>query len=193
VRVRDSRLRLYFISVDLGLDMEPFLRSLDRSPGGLILALAGLVLVLSVSMGVLAVNVRNLRRRWTSLMSEANGQNLETLLERHLVERQSFEDRLTDSRERVETLERKMRSAKRYVGLVKYDAFDDVGGNQSFALAFYDEEGNGVVLTSQVGREGCRVYGKSLANGKAERHLSTEEEMAIEQGTAVRSRPRISP
>jgi len=172
--------------------MDSFILSLDRSPGALIVVLLCTVLLMAVVMTVQAVTARNWRRRWTSLMSESSGSDLAELLERHLDERKSTEERLTDARERVETLERKMRSAKRYIGLVKYDAFEDVGGSQSFALAFYDEEGNGVVVTSQVGREGCRVYGKSLVNGKSERHLSTEEEMAIEQGTESRSRPRIS-
>ena len=155
----------------------------------LTIVVVGLLLVVTAQ----GIRLKKLRGRWSSLMSESSGANLEALLERHMFERESTEERLNDAQDRLTTLERKMRSSKRYVGLVRYDAFDDVGGSQSFALAVYDEEGNGVVVTSQVGREGCRVYGKPLINGKSERHLSAEEEMAIEQASASRSRPRISP
>lgn len=173
--------------------MDQLLKNLDRSPGAVSLVLIVAVIGLVVAVIAQGLLLKRVRGRWASLMAEASGENLESILERHMVERQSTEERLGDAHERIGTLERKMRSSKRYAGLVRYDAFEDVGGNQSFALALYDEEGNGVIITSQVGREGCRVYGKPLLNGKSERHLSSEEEMAIEQATASRSRPRISP
>ena len=81
---------------------------------------------------------------------------------------------------RIEDLERRIKSAKRYAGVVRFDAFDDIGGEQSFALAIYDEEGNGAIVTSLVGRDSCRVFCKKLAGGDAEQELSTEERKAIE-------------
>lgn len=173
--------------------MDPVVQNLNRSPGGAVLVLFCLCLALAVATVLQAVALRNQKRKWASLMTGSSGENLEDLLRRHFEDRQGIEERIHDAQERVSTLERKMRSAKRYAGLVRYDAFDDVGGSQSFAFALYDEEGNGVVITSQVGREGCRVYGKTLVNGKSERHLSKEEEMAIDEASSKRSRPRISP
>lgn len=78
-----------------------------------------------------------------------------------------------------------MESAKRYLAVVRYDAFDDVGGEQSFAFAMYDERGDGAVITSQVGRADCRVYAKQLKRGEADRELSREERSAIEQAAAL--------
>lgn len=173
--------------------MDQLVQNLNRAPGGMVLALLVLSLVLCISTVFLALSHRNAKKRWSSLLEGTDGTNLEDLLRRHFEDRAALEDRLHDAQDRVDTLERKMRSAKRYAGLVRYDAFDDVGGSQSFAFALYDEEGNGAVITSQVGREGCRVYGKMLVNGKSERHLSKEEEMAIDEASSKRSRPRISP
>jgi hypothetical protein len=65
------------------------------------------------------------------------------------------------------------------LGLVRYDAFEDVGGSQSFALAIYDENGDGAILTSIVGRADCRVYAKPLVKMQSERKLSQEEQRAI--------------
>lgn len=173
--------------------MEQIVNFINNSPGSAILTLVVLFVFLAIFTIWQTVQAKKLRSKWAALLTGNTSVNLEVLLERHLVELQVIQDQVHDSCERIETLEKKIRSAKRYVGLVKYDAFEDVGGSQSFSLAIYDEEGNGSVLTSLVGREGCRVYGKVLVNGKSDRHLSTEEEMAIEQATSARSRPRISP
>lgn len=93
---------------------------------------------------------------------------------------------------RIQHLEDDMLSAKRFVGLVRYDAFEDVGGNQSFALAVYDSEGNGAVLTSLVGRQDCRVYCKPLMNGRSERDLSREEQRAISEAQSTGPKTIVS-
>lgn len=173
--------------------MAPFVKFLESNAGVALVALAALCLVLATLVAVQFVRSRRLERRWKTLLSGADGNSLESMLHSHFAEREDAIERLRDAQERIEVLERKMRTAKRYAGLVNYDAFEDVGGSQSCSLALYDEEGNGVVLTSQVGREGCRVYGKGLVHGRSERHLSREEQAAIEQATEARPRPRISP
>jgi Protein of unknown function (DUF4446) len=73
----------------------------------------------------------------------------------------------------------------RHVALVRYDAFEDVGGRLSFSCAMLDDKGNGVVLTSINGRQETRVYAKSVADGRSSYNLSSEEEEAIRQARAV--------
>jgi hypothetical protein len=67
----------------------------------------------------------------------------------------------------------------RRVGLLRYDAFEDVGGRLSFSCALLDERGNGVVLTSINGRQETRVYAKPVSGGASSHNLSMEEEEAI--------------
>ncbi|MGH2681015.1 MAG: DUF4446 family protein [Actinomycetota bacterium] len=67
----------------------------------------------------------------------------------------------------------------RNVALLRYDAFEDVGGRLSFSCALLDERGNGVVLTSINGRQETRVYAKPVANATSSHNLSLEEEEAI--------------
>ncbi len=172
--------------------MERLLTLLDRSPGVALLALAVLVVLLGLGLLLQWRRAERFRRRWDTLLEGAGEAPLATMLEEHLRERTAVAGRLDDAERRLDVLDTKMRSAKRYVGLVRYDAFPDIGGHQSFALAVYDEEGNGVVVTSQVGREGCRVYGKPLHQGKPDRHVSAEEEQAIELAGHLRARPRIT-
>ncbi|MCW5936089.1 MAG: DUF4446 family protein [Fimbriimonadaceae bacterium] len=176
-----------------GLSMDGLLQNLNQAPGAAIGVLACVVLVLTLVVVFQAVANNALRRRWSGLMKGSDGESIEGVLERHLEERERLRVELDDARERVDVLERKMRTAKRYMGLVRYDAFEDVGGEQSFALALYDEEGNGTVLTSQVGRTDCRVYAKAIVHGRNDRHLSSEEQSAIEIAGTQRTQPRIHP
>lgn len=65
------------------------------------------------------------------------------------------------------------------VGLLRYDAYEDVGGQMSFSCALLDERGDGVVVTSINGRQDTRVYAKPVRGGSSEHNLSEEEEDVI--------------
>jgi hypothetical protein len=71
-----------------------------------------------------------------------------------------------------------------HVGLVRYDAFEDVGGRLSFSCAMLDDHGTGVVMTSINGRQDTRVYAKPIVDGRSQYNLSIEEEEAIRQALA---------
>jgi hypothetical protein len=80
--------------------------------------------------------------------------------------------------------EEMIEGAVRRVGVVRYDAFEDVGGRLSFSCAMLDERGNGVVMTSINGRQDTRVYAKPIVDGGSRYNLSIEEEEAIRQALA---------
>jgi uncharacterized protein DUF4446 len=82
----------------------------------------------------------------------------------------------TDNRQQV-----MIEGGVRRVGVLRYDAFEDVGGRLSFSCALLDEHGTGVVLTSINGRQETRVYAKPVTAGASTYNLSREEEEAIRQ------------
>lgn len=68
------------------------------------------------------------------------------------------------------------------VGMVRFNPFKDVGGDQSFAIALLNGKNSGLTISSLYGREGARIYSKSIIEGKSEKYPLTEEEKeAIEQ------------
>jgi hypothetical protein len=75
----------------------------------------------------------------------------------------------------------------RNVGLVRFDAFEDMGGRLSFAVALLDEEGTGVVLSSINGRNETRIYAKPVERGASHITLSDEETEAIHRALGVRA------
>lgn len=62
------------------------------------------------------------------------------------------------------------------VGMIRFNPFKDLGGDQSFAIAFLNGKNNGLVFSSLYTREGTRVFSKSVRGGKSEKHPLTEEE-----------------
>lgn len=71
------------------------------------------------------------------------------------------------------------RRSLQHVGLVRFDAFEDMGGRLSFSAALLDIDGNGLVLTSINGRNETRMYAKPVEHGVSKYHLSDEEQAAI--------------
>ena len=100
---------------------------------------------------------------------------------------------------RVAALERKARRrsaagaatpgelALQQVGLVRYQAYHDVGGDHSFALALLDARGSGVVVNSLYHRDRCRVYAKPVHDWRSAITLTDEEQAAIEEARAAES------
>jgi hypothetical protein len=127
----------------------------------------------------LFIRVRRLSGTYLSLTAGLEKRSLESVLRVYMKS-------LQETAERVELLERlaqeiqdRLSFSVRCVGLVCFDAFDDVGGKLSFALALLDDHRNGVVISHLYGRHESTTYIKEVTNGVATRQLTREEERAI--------------
>lgn len=87
-------------------------------------------------------------------------------------------------RQEVAALRLEAADALRHLAVVRYDAFDDMGGKLSWSAAILDDHGNGVVITSIHGRSDARTYAKSVAGWSCEQQLSPEEDDAIRHARA---------
>jgi hypothetical protein len=156
----------------------------------------GILSLLTVILTILVVRNTLLLRatlaRFGKLLETDSNSNLEQLLLEHLDKREELQKNVQDIEGRVTGLERKVQKSKRHVGLVRYDAFPDIGGHQSFAIAIYDDNGDGAVVSSIIGRADCRVYGKPILNGKAERNLTNEEQQAIYEAVSTAPKSFLS-
>ncbi len=87
---------------------------------------------------------------------------------------------LAGLRESVEALRSEAEGSLKHVGVVRYDAFGDMGGRLSWSLALVNERGNGFVLSSITGRSDSRTYAKGVSAWAGEQTLSAEEDEAIQ-------------
>lgn len=160
--------------IDLNAVLDPYL-------GLIVVVLSVLLLIVVAALIAQSRRVAHLDRRLRRLTQGEGGRSLEALLDAHLqrVERMSRDvDALTA---RAAVLETGSQHAFTRVGLVRFNPFEDTGGNQSFALALLDAREDGIVISSLHARGATRMYAKAMAGGRPEAALSDEEAKAVEQ------------
>jgi hypothetical protein len=152
----------------------------------LILALLGAAVILFVLVIWLWLRQRALFRFHNGIADQAGRVDLPRILEAHQRDLRRLSDLDAAHKERDDEIDGRLRAAVQRVGLVKFDAFDDVGGGLSFSLALLDDKGNGVVISNLYGRTDSTVYIKDVSRGGSSHELTPEEKEAISRAV-VRS------
>jgi len=141
--------------------------------------LAGVVLVLLVINIYLLFRVHALSNRLKAMLRSTRVENIEELLLSLIEELTEFSKTAEQIKLEHQKLSKSVKKALQRVGAVRFSAFDDTGGDQSFALALLDDEGNGTVLNSLYHRDMCRIYMKPITNWASPYALTDEEQEAI--------------
>jgi hypothetical protein len=128
--------------------------------------------------------VRRLGGRLETLTQGSDEQSFEAVLGRSLERVQQAIHDVDAVAARATVIERDLQGTFGRAGLVRFNPFEDTGGNQSFALALLDGRGDGFVVSSLHARAGTRVYAKAISNGRSEAALSDEESEALRQALA---------
>jgi len=137
------------------------------------------VLVLLLLTLVQSRRIGRLRTRLDRLTRGADDADLGAVLDAHLEKVFAVVRELDDLSARATVLEAAGRRAIQRVGLVRFNPFEDTGGNQSFAMALTDAAGNGFIVSSLHSRTGTRVYAKAINDGRSDGALSDEEQAAL--------------
>lgn len=144
-----------------------------------------IIVVLAISL-VLLIKVNQTTQRYRTFMRG----NTRANLEEHLF---NYSKEVNEASEKMDTLiktqielNHTLKGCIQNIGVVRFDAYDDTGGQLSFALALMDGYGNGMVVSSLHGRDNSHVYAKPIRRGVSAYPLSQEEEQAIEQ--AIRNK-----
>jgi hypothetical protein len=149
------------------------------------IVLAVAVVVLLVLVAILFRRASAFERRFASLTRGEEGKSLEAILDAHLDKVYAVAREVDDLSARSAVLEQAQRRSFQRIGLVRFNPFEDTGGNQSFALALLDQAGDGFVVSSLHARAGTRVYGKAISRGTSEANLSDEESEALRLALAM--------
>ena len=149
------------------------------------IALTVLVVVGVVWVLDLQARLRRMQRRNESLFAEEEDASVAAALKSlaaRLSETSACTEQLMTRTQRIDTT---LAHVVQGVGLVRFRAFQDTGGDQSFALALLDGEGDGVVISALYGRGATRVYAKPIQEWVSPKMLSEEEEKAVAQARLV--------
>lgn len=151
--------------------------------GYLLVGMAAVILILLIVIILLIVQIvkiGKLRKRMDKFMTGKDGQSMEEDIARLFADNQLLKQNMDENKKDIGTLFKKMESAYQRMGLVKYDAFNQMGGQLSFCLALLDENNNGFIINSVHSAEGCYSYTKEIKLGKSDISLGTEEAEALE-------------
>lgn len=140
-----------------------------------------------VALGIAAMTTRRQRRlarEYAELMTGADGTDLSAALLALTRRTGDAERRLTSLEAVARAADDRLRGAVQHVRVLRYSAFADAGGDQSFAVAMLDDAGSGVVMSSLVSRTGARVFAKPVIEGRSTYPMTTEEERVVAEASA---------
>ncbi len=145
-----------------------------------------LLVALLIWIGFLSFRFNKLQRQMFTLTSGAEEVDVLEAVSEHIrkvEEAGRRQDRIIREQQRInERLGRTLQN----VGLVRYNAFGDIGGELSFSLSLLSDEGDGIVLSNIRGRNESMVYAKRIERGRSKVTLSEEEEEAVSRAMGQR-------
>lgn len=148
--------------------------------------IAGMAVLLIVMLALLIITMgrlKKLSRSYKNFMRGKDAESLEDAIVKRFEEIDKLKIENEENREQIKNIAQDMLLAYQKVGIMKYDAFQGMGGKVSFALALLDKNNNGFVINSMHNRENCYTYIKEIIDGKSYITLSEEEKKAV--NTAV--------
>lgn len=138
--------------------------------------------VLLIAFLVVSVKISKLNKKYRDFMQKlGNGKNIEEDLENYMYRVDRVEKQNGEINSIIKGLDKDLEKCIQKIGIVRYNAFKDVGSDLSFTLALLDENNDGVVLNGIYSREMSNIYAKPVENGKSSYTLSEEEQEAIKK------------
>lgn len=157
------------------------LAKIGIDPAFIFLFLLILIVVLFVLYISVNMKYERLKTSYSSFMRGKDGKNLEESILTKFAEIDAVVKITKQNRQDVKELMRTVDRNFQRVGIVKYDAFNEMGGKLSFAIAMLDGNNSGWVLNAMHSREGCYTYVKEIVKGESYVELSEEEAVALDK------------
>lgn len=153
--------------------------------GVIVLLLIVLVIILAIMTVSMSLRLTRLNQKYKSFMKGREGQSLEKLFSARFKEIDRMTKKNDINQKEIGVLKRVLGKTLNKYGIVKYDAFDDVGGKLSFVLAMLDENNTGFILNAIHSRDNCFLYIKEIVKGESYIMLSEEEVDALRQAVSM--------
>ena len=152
-----------------------------------VLVLAILTVALLSTTIILLVKVNSLTKKYNAFMKGSDGLSLESTVLTRFKEIDILKEESKYTAEKLNIACETLITAYQKIGIVKYDAFKEMGGKLSFSLCLLDDENNGFILTSMHTREGCYTYVKEIIKGESFVVLAAEERRVLEEAKNKRN------
>lgn len=159
--------------------MSAIFENIGIDPGIIIIILLIIVIILIGSMISYSLRLSRLERKYKMFMKGSDAQSLEKTFMRKFAQIDRLYEAKENHEQTIKSIVKNFRVIFSKYGVEKYDAFDDVGGKLSFALALLDKENTGLILNAVHSRDNCFLYLKEIVKGESYVMLSQEEVEAL--------------
>lgn len=162
---------------------------LDANMEFVLIGAAAAALVLMILLVITIVNlvqISKLRKKYKKFMTGSDAASLEETIAAHLNEIDGLISSNNANKENIEKLQSQTQFTFQKLGLVKYDAFQEMGGKLSFSLCLLNEKDDGFIINAMHTREGCYTYIKEIISGNCVIILSDEEREALDMAKAYK-------
>ncbi len=149
-------------------------------PGYYILGMAVLLLIMLILLIVQINKTSKLQKKYAKFMRGRDVKSLEKELIGLFEDNKFLKTTAEKNKSDIKNIYKRLESTFQKVGLVKYDAFNQMGGQLSFSLAILDENDNGFIMNSVHSAEGCYSYTKEIKQGECALTLGDEEKQALD-------------
>ena len=144
-----------------------------------------LLFLIQVLLFVLLMNVNmkynRLKTSYASFMKGKDGKTLEESVLDRFEDIESLMEMAKKNKQDIKDITRKIEGDYQKLGIVKYDAFHEMGGNLSFALTMLDGNNNGWIINAMHSRDGCYTYIKEIVKGESYIELAEEEAESLDR------------
>lgn len=158
-----------------------YLMSYGIEPAYIMIGISAVLILLIIMYLVCIVKMKKLRKAYNCFMKGKDMESMEEVLMKQFDRIEVLEEADREKRKEINSLKILMQKSYQKAGLVKYDAFREMSGKLSYALALLDQNDNGVIVTSMYSRDGCFSYAKEVIMGESKINLSEEEQEALEK------------
>ena len=157
------------------------LSTLGIDPGIIFIVMLILIIVLFVLYFRVSMNYNRLKNSYNTFMKGKDGKTLENSLKEKFEEVEAVLKITKQNRQDIKEMSRILRRNFHKFGIVKYDAFNEMGGKLSFAIAMLDGNNSGWIINAMHSREGCYTYIKEIIKGESYIELAEEEAEALDK------------
>lgn len=166
--------------------MEIF-KILRLDMGWVLIGALAAILLLFLLVIILFVKNSKLNKRYRKFMSGEDGKSLEKVIQKRFDEIDSVNATLNQQQIQLAEIKETLMTAFQKVGIIKYDAFREMGGKLSFAIALLNDENSGFIINSMhSSREGCYTYIKEVIHGESFVVLAEEEQEALNKALSAK-------
>lgn len=162
---------------------------LENNMEFVLIGVAVVALILLIFWIITIVNliqIKKMKKKYEKFMSGSDAKTLEETIANHLDQIDGLISSNTKNEKNIDKLTNQIKYAFQKVGLVKYDAFQEMGGKLSFSLCLLNEKEDGFIINAMHSREGCYTYIKEIIAGNCVIILSEEEKEALEMAKAYK-------